>query len=438
MIKVVQYIAFLFVIFWIIKKWKFFHHPDISYKWTLFLFISKVLASFFLFFIYTEFYQNNRLDNDIFKYYDDSQLMYQAIYDSPTNYIRMLTGIGDSNTEIIEQYYKNMNFWIKPIDYEIVNENKTIIRLNAFFSLFTLQNYFINTLLFVFLSFIGLFALFKVLANYFSQNKLMLVLFVFLMPSTIFWSSAILKESLVFFSLGLLIYFFDKLLKSFSISNILFFILFSITLSFSKMYIFILIIPGLISLILIKVLSKIKPWLIILSIHLLIILLYFNSEYFLPYNFSEITVAKQHDFINMIHHFNVPVGSKIEIPLLSDSVVSFIKYSPNALINSLFRPFLFEAHNLTSLMAAIENTFILFLIILIPVFFKKNKFNQWMWFSLSFSVMLFILIGLTTPVLGALVRYKVPAFPFLLFLLINFIDFEKIHTKIKSIWKKQC
>lgn len=437
MVQVVLYIAFLFFIFWIIKKWKFFQHTSLSYQWLIFLFVMKVAVSFGLFFIYTYYYPNNRLENDIFKYYDDSQIMFQAIHHSPLNYIRMVTGIGDNKVEIYEKYYKKMNFWIKPYDYEIVNENKTIIRLNAFISLFSLQNYFIHTLIFVFLSFIGLFAIFRVLSEYFSQSKLILALLIFLMPSTIFWSSAILKESMVLFSLGMLIYYFNKLLKTFTLTSFFFFLLFSALLSVSKMYIFILIIPAIISLILIKFLSKIKPWIIVVGIHFLIFILYFNSEYFLPYNFSEITVAKQHDFINFLNSLNVKAGSKIEIPLLSDSYISFITNTPNALINSLFRPHLFEAHNLTSLLAALENLFLVILIIIMLLFFKKEKFNIWMWFSISFSLMLLTLIGLTTPVLGALVRYKIPALPFVLYIFTSFMNLEKIQLKIKSLWKKQ-
>ncbi|MGQ9847318.1 MAG: hypothetical protein ACUVQP_07435, partial [Bacteroidales bacterium] len=183
--------------------------------------------------------------------------------------------------------------------------------------------------------------------------------------------------------------------------------------------------------------TKIKPWLIVVGIHLFVVIFNFNSEYFLPYNFSEITVAKQHDFINLLHSLKIPAGSKIEIPLLSDSVISFIINTPNALINSLFRPHLFEAHNLTSMLAAIENLFLIILIISMILFFKKEKWNNWMWFSISFSLMLLTLIGLTTPVLGALVRYKIPALPFMLYILISFINLEKIHLKIKLLWKKQ-
>lgn len=42
---------------------------------------------------------------------------------------------------------------------------------------------------------------------------------------------------------------------------------------------------------------------------------------------------------------------------------------------------------------------------------------------------MFILTGLITPVMGAIVRYKVPALPFLMILLIQLIDKEKMIQK---------
>jgi len=435
MLKIVYYIAFLFLIGWIIKKWIFFKHPTLSNKWVLFFFISKVAVSFFLYGIYTLYYPNNRIDNDIFKYYDDGQILFNALHDKPSDYLKMMTGISDNNDKLNEKYYQKMNFWIKPYQYEIINENKTIIRLNAFINLFALNNYFINTLIFVFLSFIGLFAIYKVLAEYFTQNHLVLAFSVFLMPSTAFWSSAILKESLVFFSLGGLVFSVNQYLKKTTPKTILSIFVFSIFLAFSKMYILIIALPALISVILSKHLKNIKKGIIFIAIPILFIIFYFFSEYLIPYNFSEITVAKQHDFINMINSYT-NVGSRIEIPRLEDSFSSFLRHTPNALFNCLFRPHIFEAHNFTSMLAAIENLLIVIILLLTLLFFKKNQFHTWLWFSLSFSTMLFILIGLTTPVLGALVRYKVPALPFLLFLLISFIDFNKIFIKIKNLWKK--
>ena len=55
------------------------------------------------------------------------------------------------------------------------------------------------------------------------------------------------------------------------------------------------------------------------------------------------------------------------------------------------------------------------------------------WYCLSFIVILFVLIGLTTPVLGALVRYKVPALPFIGILLLTAASNERLQTIDKWI-----
>ena len=57
-------------------------------------------------------------------------------------------------------------------------------------------------------------------------------------------------------------------------------------------------------------------------------------------------------------------------------------------------------------------------------------------FSLLFVFTLYTLVGLTTPVLGAAVRYKVPALPFLLISLFLFSDQTKL-SKFISVIKKR-
>jgi len=175
-----------------------------------------------------------------------------------------------------------------------------------------------------------------------------------------------------------------------------------------------------------------KYWLFTI-VHLFFVLLFFFSEYLSPYNFSAIVTIKQHHFINLAKEFNS--GSYIDIPLLSDSFLSFLINIPNALLNSMFRPFIWESHNLLALVSSIENLILFVFIVLTIIFRKKQKINQWVFISFSFSFLLFILIGIATPVLGALVRYKVPALPFLSFLLIYYIDIEKLN-KILPLWRK--
>jgi hypothetical protein len=87
-------------------------------------------------------------------------------------------------------------------------------------------------------------------------------------------------------------------------------------------------------------------------------------------------------------------------------------------------------------MAAVENAlFLIFLIIgLFFIDLKKMK-DPWFWFCLSFILILFVLVGLTTPVLGALVRYKMPALPFIFIAMFLITDVEKVSRFVQRFYK---
>lgn len=430
--QILWYIAWLIFLLWIIKKLKFFKNPYLKIKHLYFLFLFKVAASFAVFAVYTFFY-TDRTNSDMFKYYDDGKIMYESLFHNPTNYIKMLTGINDDEAQI-QTYYQKMNFWIKPYKYEVINENKTLIRLNAFISLFSFNNYFIHALIFVFLSFVGLFAIYKVLSNYVNNHHQIFAYSVFLLPSVLFWSSAILKEALVFFNLGLALYFLEKWKNNTSIINLFWFLTFILLLMLSKMYIFLLTLPALLYIITVKLMPQINKIALFIVVHILLLSFFFTSEYFLAYDFSNIVVTKQQHFIQMAKEFSA--SSRIDIPLLENSLLSFLLNTPQAIVNGLFRPFIWESHNILALMSALENLFIFLIFVLCFVFPQKNINNVWFWFSISFSLLLIILIGITTPVLGALVRYKLPCLPFLMFIFFSIIDTNKVFNKLLFLWKK--
>ena len=50
---------------------------------------------------------------------------------------------------------------------------------------------------------------------------------------------------------------------------------------------------------------------------------------------------------------------------------------------------------------------------------------------LFYAVSIFVLIGLTTPVIGGLLRYKAPLLPFLLIFFILHFDLNKFKSVIK-------
>jgi hypothetical protein len=64
---------------------------------------------------------------------------------------------------------------------------------------------------------------------------------------------------------------------------------------------------------------------------------------------------------------------------------------------------------------------------------KKITFTSLLLLSGIYLISLFELIGLVTPVMGAMVRYKSQALPFLMFVLIAITDFKLLATRLPVI-----
>jgi hypothetical protein len=81
--------------------------------------------------------------------------------------------------------------------------------IHMFLDLFSLQNIYINTLLFSFPVFLGNTALFRVFRRHFPESPLT-ALSVYLLPSTLFWTSCIHREGALYMLLGFLLYGLDN------------------------------------------------------------------------------------------------------------------------------------------------------------------------------------------------------------------------------------
>lgn len=107
-------------------------------------------------------------------------------------------------------------------------------------------------------------------------------------------------------------------------------------------------------------------------------------------------------------------GSGIEIPELDGTVLSTIKAAPMALVNSLFRPFPKDVSSVFMLLAVAENLLLSVLMFMALSRPDRTLLNHpILWLCLFFAAVILLLTGLVTPVVGAIVRYKVPALPFL-------------------------
>jgi hypothetical protein len=132
MLELALTLATIFFAIYLIGKWKIFQMEGISVSVFKGLFIIKIIAALALYVIYTQYYKD-RAYADIFRYYDDSEVIYNTLFSKPWDFFRMLTGIDGRAPEILP-YYDIMKNWYNT-DL-IFNDSRTMIRINAFLATF--------------------------------------------------------------------------------------------------------------------------------------------------------------------------------------------------------------------------------------------------------------------------------------------------------------
>ena len=471
----------------------FFRSHSIKQIWIVGVFLLKIVAGFFLTWIYTRYYPD-RQTADIYKYFDDATIMYSAFNNGAfQDYFKMLSGLFNDNNYFDFRYYQHMNHWYRHYDFGTYNDNHTIIRFNALVMFFSLGNFHIHTVFMCFVSFLGLFALYRTFVSFFTGKEKLLFVSLFLIPSVTLWSSGVLKEGILLFSLGFLFYGFFGILvwKKRILLNGILFLAAAFLLLINKNYLLLAVAPALLCFTLVRFFSIQRP---ILFYGIFYILIFFTAQLFsallLEDSLLETFSFKQRDFINVAkggvfiqnnsyfvridpdkkifldslgnHHFKIKPGSRYtywknenlndtlyeqhstdtaqyhlvwDLPLAGSTIpishleptfFSLLKTTPFALFNSLCKPGLLSAKSILEKLSAVENTCIL-LFLLFCVWFKKTTYDRNLFsLCLFMCLTLLLLIGYTTPVAGAIVRYKVPILPFMCMCGILLLDEQKL------------
>jgi hypothetical protein len=127
-------------------------------------------------------------------------------------------------------------------------------------------------------------------------------------------------------------------------------------------------------------------------------------------------------------------GSGIEVTRINESGWTMLRMIPEVLVNVLFRPWPWDKGSWLIIPAFIENVILILLLIVSFIFHRTLSVNEKriIWSLCLFAVALMLIVGWTTPVLGAIVRYKMPATLALLIIVIIQIDYKRIRRKLLS------
>jgi len=133
----------------------------------------------------------------------------------------------------------------------------------------------------------------------------------------------------------------------------------------------------------------------------------------------------------------VPSNSLIQKQLLKPNWRSYLNQLPRSLYNSFLYPLFSKCRNSLDLLASLENLILLFFIGLAIAYRTKNiEIGNLVFFLSSSILVFFLLIGYSTAIGGALVRYKMPLLPFLWMIPLLILDTERIKSRLHSFITK--
>ncbi|RYM34727.1 hypothetical protein ERX46_04960 [Brumimicrobium glaciale] len=477
---------FLLLCYWLNKK-----YIKVLPSYTLpLLFLVKIAYAFFFLYVYTYHYGGGELTADAGVFFKESKVLHSVFQQSPYDFFQFIFGLNDSQ-EFINKYLETTMHW-NGGDRFLPNDSRHVIRVNALLLFISNGEVIIHFMFFSFASFMGGFDLFQWLKKKSNIPPLLLLILLTLAPSLAFWSSSIIKEPLMILGLSLFIRgIFDDISISRKTWRII--IGGVLTIAF-KPYVFICLIVVLIYyFIFSKFFQKQWKAILafgIFGISVLVITGYSDKAAYIIANQQEDFINLRdgglylhgdeehyyYIYYSNRDHFSIengnatllePVGayylkknenferfpmklnevgatypvyltlnesgSKVKVTLIKDNFWQMLLNIPEAIFNSFLQPIPNKKSTWLQYPAFIENLLYVFAAALTFFLFPKSLSQKEKRIAISlnlFAVFIAMIVGWTTPVSGAIVRYIIPAHVAILVIIALKLDYEKLRKKI--------
>ncbi len=418
------FVVYLVVFCLILGKISFVRNARINSKLLIGLFLLKILAGIVIGWISLNIYGEG---NDYWEINKEAWKEYQLLFTEPAKYFTNIftsdypggyTGLFSS----FNSYWNDL-------------KGNILIKIISVFNFFSRGDYYINSLFFNFFIFFGHITLFRLFKKLYPGREKLLIIGCFLLPSTLYFSSGIHKDGVVFLMLAILIY---SVYQSLSKNKIDFkrgflILVCLLFLLLIRSYIFLALMPAIFAWV-VSVKFKWPPRWTFTSVYILAGLLFFNINSIISaVNPLEIIINKQAEYLNL------PVAStQIDISPLQPNFKSFVSNLPQALNHSLLRPYLWELQVKSVLPLSLE-LFIYQLLFVLLLFFGKKDFDSnnkaFLFFAICFTLTGFLLIGYIVPNLGSLVRYRSLYLPLIITPLLCYLDWSKLKGLVGIIKK---
>jgi hypothetical protein len=398
----------VFLAFFFARKWN--DQPLRDYYY--YAFLAKIMAGILMGLIYLWLYDGT---GDSYFFYEVSVSLENFLYVSPMAYFKYLF----FNQPSLDVFFN-----------DLILEPRILIfvKLLAIMNTFTFCNYWVTGLYLSFFSFLGLYHLSNTIVRIFKVPVLSVLISFLFFPSVLFWSSGILKESILMSALGFAVSFFllwvhrleRPILMRIAIFIILLYVIFAL-----KFYYFAVLVPVLLSylgslylcrLTLFKKSAWLHPFIFIVLFFVLIFSVSFVHPHLNPSVFMESLMRNYEATLSLSNGRNV-----FYFPGLSPDFSSLLMQFPNAVLIGLFRPLPGDVSSVIGYSVMMENVLVLLFLLfsVVYLFMKKPAEPNWLILIAVFIyvIVLAFLLPVASPNWGSLVRYKVGYMPFLLLLI---------------------
>ena len=377
----------------------------------------KIFGAIFIGLVFAYYYGVG----DTFYYFSHAQGINKVLSESVSKWFSVLLHIPAYNDPEYANILPGLFWYNDPASY-------TVVVITCIISAFTFTTYFPTTVIFAFISFTGLWALFRTFASLYPRLTRPIAIAVLFIPSVFVWGSGIFKDTVCIFGLGWLTYSTFRMLihKDFSIRNLLLAAVSFILIAKVKLYILLAFMPALLMWILFTYSQRIKNKSAKLLVKFIFVGVVGAGFLFFMQRFGnemgkfslEKVVQTSEATRGYIYYVSGDEGSAYNLGNFDPSIGGMITKFPLAVNVTLFRPYPWEAKKIIVLLSSFEA--LLFLFLTLKILFKVGIVRIWqtiggdpaIQFCLIFSVIFAFAVGISTYNFGALSRYKIPCLPF--------------------------
>lgn len=297
------------------------------------------------------------------------------------------------------------------------------VKICGFLSLISGGNYWLMATWLSLASFVGAWFLYTRMIRAFPEARPAAAIALLFVPSVVFWSSGLIKESLGLAALFVLTAGTLSMVRRQSVSWMEWLgMVLSLWVGWNLKYYWVgIFLPVVMPVITVALITRRQERLIRYEVFMWLV--FFAAFLLLATNIHPNFYASR--FLEVIYHNNLEFTRMSDPPRivqylnLEPSAASVIMNAPAALLAGLFRPFFWEAFNPLSWVAALENLILLVLVLQAIVSCGKlfrSPHRVLLLSAVVYVLMLLTFLALSTPNFGTLSRYRIGALPVLVLL----------------------